>query len=108
MLDYSQAVTVSALSLSMDRPHIHVNIHTLDDYTLFYENIDAYVSEKNACFSSYRDELDFVNEMKVVSDHLTRWPASAILERMSPDDPEALLDIAIRYVSLFIVRTVAQ
>ncbi|KAH9925754.1 uncharacterized protein B0H18DRAFT_1008070 [Fomitopsis serialis] len=76
-----------------------VNMYSLDKDMVFYDKMDQYLSAKISCLSSYRVEHDFQKELKEVSAHLTKWPDDVLFEHANNNDPDAVLELAIRYLS---------
>ncbi|KAI0730438.1 hypothetical protein C8Q76DRAFT_612501 [Earliella scabrosa] len=65
----------------------------------FYQHMDKYLSIKSACLSDYRAEHDIAQELKECSAYLTRVLTKQILDRADKHDPEAIIELAIRFMS---------
>ncbi|KAI0701120.1 hypothetical protein C8T65DRAFT_579793 [Cerioporus squamosus] len=65
----------------------------------FHDNMEEYISTKISCLSSYRVDHDFRKELREASEYLTKWQAPALLELANNRDPEAILELAVRYLS---------
>ncbi|KAH9925753.1 uncharacterized protein B0H18DRAFT_1119257 [Fomitopsis serialis] len=76
-----------------------MNIHKLDEGMPIYQDMEKYLQIKLSCLFSYRIIPDHTKELNEVSAHLTRWQAPALLERANNRDPEAILELALRYLS---------
>ncbi|RPD57260.1 hypothetical protein L226DRAFT_510963 [Lentinus tigrinus ALCF2SS1-7] len=83
----------------MEKIRTSVNLHKLDKDVPFYDNMEKYISTKISCLSSYRVEHDFQKEVREASAYLTKWQAPALLERANNRDADAILELAIRYLS---------
>lgn len=64
----------------------------------FYQHMDKYLSIKSACLSDYRTEHDIAKELKECSTYLTQVLTKHILDRADKYDPEAIIELAVRYV----------
>jgi len=76
-----------------------LNMYSFDKDVVFYDKMDQYLSTKISCLSSYRVEHDFQKELKEVSAYLTQWSGDVLFEHANNNDPDAVLDLAIRYLS---------
>ncbi|KAI0737071.1 hypothetical protein C8Q80DRAFT_1222909 [Daedaleopsis nitida] len=67
----------------------------------FYENMEQYLSIKISCLEDYHADRtrDPQARLKECSDYLTQWPAEKLLERANNCDADAVLELAVRYVS---------
>ncbi|KAI0630470.1 hypothetical protein C8Q77DRAFT_1133222 [Trametes polyzona] len=64
-----------------------------------YANIGPYTSAKISCFYDYHVEHDHVQFFRDATQHLTEWQGNRLIERANNGDLEAVLDMALRYLS---------
>ncbi|RPD73046.1 hypothetical protein L226DRAFT_489306 [Lentinus tigrinus ALCF2SS1-7] len=71
----------------------------LDPDIPIYQNMDKYLSVKLDCLSDYRVEHDIAKEMKECSTYLTQVKSVQIIDRADAHDPEAIIELAVRFIS---------
>ncbi|RDX43882.1 hypothetical protein OH76DRAFT_1458245 [Lentinus brumalis] len=64
-----------------------------------YQNMDKYLSVKLDCLSDYRLEHDIAKEMKECSTYLTQAKSVQVIDRADGHDPEAIIELAVRFLS---------
>ncbi|RPD57273.1 hypothetical protein L226DRAFT_536569 [Lentinus tigrinus ALCF2SS1-7] len=64
-----------------------------------YQNMDKYLSVKLDCVSDHRIEHDIVKEMKECSTYLTQVKSVQIIDRADGHDPQAIIELAVRFIS---------
>ncbi|KAI0737308.1 hypothetical protein C8Q80DRAFT_327778 [Daedaleopsis nitida] len=72
---------------------------SLDPDVPFYQHMDKYLSVKSICLSDYRTKHDVTQELKECSTYLTQVKTKQILDRADHHDPEAIIELAIRFIS---------
>ncbi|KAH9829819.1 uncharacterized protein C8Q71DRAFT_717681 [Rhodofomes roseus] len=83
----------------MDKIRTTVNIRRLDPDVPFYQDMDKYYGVKVSCLFSYHVEHDAEKGMKDLSYHFTKFQGQALYGRANEGDPDAILDLALRYLS---------
>ncbi|EIW59919.1 uncharacterized protein TRAVEDRAFT_47217 [Trametes versicolor FP-101664 SS1] len=64
----------------------------------FYKNMDKYIAAQISCLWDYHVKHDLAQVSQNASQHLTEWAGERIIERATNKDPEAIIDMAIRYL----------
>ncbi|OJT13664.1 hypothetical protein TRAPUB_9763 [Trametes pubescens] len=93
----------------MDMPilfgNAHVNVTELDENMPWFEHMHEYVNVTSRWLVDYRDsdEQDWKHSFEEASAHLANGNTSKrVLAHATTGDPEAILDIALRYLSALI------
>ncbi|KAI0364545.1 hypothetical protein BV20DRAFT_830292 [Pilatotrama ljubarskyi] len=76
-----------------------VNAYGIDKDLPFFKNMERYISVKISCLYDYHIDHDFPKFARECSQYLTEWQGERIVERATQRDPEAILDMALRYLS---------
>lgn len=78
----------------------HVNVTELDENMPWFEHMHEYVNVKSRCLVDYHsDQQDFKGSLEEASKHLSNGNTSErVVSRAITGDPEAILDIALRWV----------
>ena len=66
-----------------------------------HPNLEEYLTIKTACFPSYHDTHDdhLAAQLKEWADYPSIWPLDALLGLWRGGEPQAVLEIAVRYAS---------
>ncbi|KAI0351318.1 hypothetical protein OH77DRAFT_1439304 [Trametes cingulata] len=81
------------------RIHTSVNAYGINKDLPFFENMEQYISVKISCLYDYHTDHDFPKFARECSQYLTEWQGERIVQRATLMDPEAILDMALRYLS---------
>ncbi|OJT13671.1 hypothetical protein TRAPUB_9770 [Trametes pubescens] len=70
----------------------------LENNQPFYKNMDKYIAAQISCLYDYHVKHDLAQISQSASQHLTEWAGERIIERATNGDPEAIIDMALRYL----------
>ncbi len=83
---------------AMDQLRANIDVYQIDEEkTPFYENMDKYYTLKSGCLYDYWVEYDVSARLEECSRFITRWKPEELVQRQRNRDPEAILEIAVRY-----------
>ena len=64
------------------------------------QNMEVYTMARTGCFYDHNEQGDLKEELRVSSRRLfNEWPPRVLMERSAWGDPEAQLEMALRYVA---------